>query len=97
MPGYELRAVVRTYELRPSILHEKTVQLIKNIVCVHSGAHRYAERRADILIQYRQHLIAAPIAKPDMNKIYRPDAVFVCVALPDNGAVFVIKTPLLMS
>ncbi len=78
MSGYELRAVVRTYELRLSMLHEKPVQRIQNIVCVHSGAHRHAERFAGILIQNCQHFIAAPIAEFVMNKVYRPDVVPVC-------------------
>ncbi len=92
----ELRAIIRTDELRLAVLHQQPVQHIQNIVSIHLGSHCHAQSLAAVLVQHRQHLIAAPVAQLVMYEIDGPDVVGVRRAQPDDRAVFVIEPPSLL-
>ena len=92
----ELRAVVRTNELRLAMLHRQPVQNIQNIVGVHLGPHRRAKRFTGVLIKHGEHLVAPPIAELVMHEVNRPDMIGMCRPQPDDRAVLVIEPPSLL-
>lgn len=65
-------------KLRLAVLHQQWVKCAQNIIGSQLMLHRHAERLAGVLVQYRQHVVVAPIAELVMNKADCPDGVWVC-------------------
>ena len=93
MQRNEVRAVVRTYELRLVMFHQYVVQYVENIVRSHLRSYRFAQRLTGIFIQNRQHFVTAPIAELIVNEVDGPDMFGVCRLQHYESAVLMIQPP----
>ena len=57
----------------------------------HPGAYRHCQGLPGVLIQHREHLVAAPIAELVVYEVYCPDVVWMGWSQPDDGTVLVVK------
>jgi len=90
--GAELRPIIGAQVFRFATAEQQRIKRLKDFGRAHPGGNLHAQRFAGIFVENGQHLVGSTVTQLVVDKVDRPDMVWIKRSQADNRRIVMIKS-----